>query len=285
MTHDQDSSFPSRLVRWALRVVVAAQCIGVAWKLHVTDTAIFSVLWGQADIGGFGWTESSALLVEDVACWALVIAAAFTLLRPCLFVLAPVALWQLAMPLADWWTGGIAWTQLSEPLQLLVAVTEHAVRVAAPLTLAIWDPWRARNPSPLRMAAGHWLLRLAAAATFICHGYKAILHQPLFIDYLIAAGSRLLGMAVSEDMARGMLTVIGWTDVALGLMLISRRWRLIAAYMAFWGFVTAGARIVYAGWPASYEALLRAANGGAPLVLLFYWYQLAKRKLRTPEAE
>src|SRR5690606_19275859 len=43
--------------------------------------------------------------------------------------------------------------------------------------------------------------------------------------------------------------------------------RGLLVHMAFWGILTAGARIVHSGEHGIHDALIRAANGGVALVL------------------
>lgn len=252
-------------VVWCLRITVAVQCLGVSRWTAYSGTPIFSFLWGDPEAGGLGWSEESALLVDQVAVWALILAAFFTTLRPCWPVLLPVSLWQLSLALATWYVGGTFMAHWSPPAQ--------AVRIAAPLALAQLDPWPKRGPvSPGRVSAVMWMLRLAAAATFIGHGWKAWNWHPEFINYIIAAGNNLLGIDIAEDAAKAALQVIAIVDAVVALLLVSTRLRIVAGYMAFWGFVTAASRIVHGGFDVYHETIMRAANGGVPLALLLYWW-------------
>lgn len=161
-----------------------------------------------------------------------------------------VCLWMLAQSLAalhqeevrPWW----------EP-------AEHAVRFVAPLGLAFMG----EAGYPRR--AGPVLLRLAAAATFIGHGVAAWCHEAAFLDYLYRFFA-LLGSGLGEGEARALLTAIGVLDVAVGVAVLVRPWSPALAWMALWGVVTACARLLFPaseGWP---ETLVRAPNGGVPLV-------------------
>ena len=129
-----------------------------------------------------------------------------------------------------------------------------------------------------------WLVRLAAALTFFGHGLYALGFFPTpgpFVDMTI----RSLG--VTESFARQYLFWAGVLDmiVAVGILL-PQRWggwarRIVlvsAAYMVFWGFVTALARPWSAGFPngawafaLKYETqafVVRAAHFMLPLYAL-----------------
>jgi hypothetical protein len=250
--------------RWCLRATVALQCLGAAKFALGAGGQVFELLWDAPDVGGFGLSEATSLAVAHTAGWLLIVAAGLTLLRPCWPVLLPVALWQLLLAGAHTWLGGGFWAEVSLPA--------HATRILAPLALAIVDPWPARAPlSPARWEAGVWLLRGAAALTFVAHGLEAWNLNPVFLDYLIIAAERLLDFDLSQDAAETILRAIAAVDIAAALLLVARRWRAVAYYMAAWGAITALSRIVHGGLAAYPQTLIRAANAGVPLAVGLYW--------------
>jgi len=253
--------FDAPEVRWALRLVVAVQCWGVALRrFHVgLESTIGDVLFHDLE-----WSEAAMLLTEDAAAWCMLAAGVLTLLRPCWPVLGPVSLWMLLLSLAQVWRDDGFVPQL-EPL-------EQAARVCAPLALLLiefWPPKRTLTPGRTQIAVQ--LLRIGTALTFFGHGLVALWHNPQFIDLIITSGQKLLGKSIPESACKEALTVIGYIDIALAVALCCTRSRAVAGYMAFWGVVTAASRIVHQGESGIHEALVRAANGGAPLVLLLYW--------------
>jgi hypothetical protein len=141
----------------------------------------------------------------------------------------------------------------------------HATRYMAPLALI------ALSVPPPRERMAEWVLRAAASATFLCHGIEALLAHSQFIDYIITGGQRL-GIEFAESSARAMLFVIGVVDVAVAAaILLPKRLRAVAAWMAAWGLTTAVMRTVYLGWGAWPETLIRVTNGAVPLTLLLLW--------------
>jgi hypothetical protein len=115
------------------------------------------------------------------------------------------------------------------------------------------------------------ILRVCASLTFIGHGIEALSLKPIFVAYLQTAVDRV-GLTLPYDVAVVILRVIGTVDILVGTALSLRGPRpWVAGYMTAWGIVTALARVVYAGPAGLVDCLVRAANGGAPLVLWLGW--------------
>jgi uncharacterized membrane protein YphA (DoxX/SURF4 family) len=253
------------LVRIVLRVTVAMQCLGLARMTWLYGTPIFSLLWGEPDLGGWGWSEAAALQVENIAAWCLCGAALIVLVRPNWLVLLLVSIWFTLVAAAGTWVGGEMLSELSLP--------EQATRILAPMCLAMIDPWRVLPKVEPKRWRTSWvtLARIAVAVTFAAHGWKALCLSPTFVDYILAASQDLAGYAMSQTTAEEILWAIGVIDMIVAVLILGFRSPWIAGYMACWGFVTAASRIVYAGWAADYEFLIRAANFGLPLALAVYW--------------
>lgn len=125
------------------------------------------------------------------------------------------------------------------------------------------------------------ILRVAASLTFIGHGLEAIGLRPIFVAYLQHT-SELVGQHLSYGGAAIMLRVIGTLDILVALALLrrgARSWP--AGYMSVWGTITALARIVYAGPAGIVDALVRAANPGAPLALWLAWRPDARPRAKS----
>jgi len=260
-------------VRLFLRLVVAVECWGVAAKHLQTGapTHLGTLLAGEAN-----WSTSSAAMFDQYSAYALIVAGLLTLLRPCWPVLLPVTVWLAAIPAAAWHMGQ-GYLPAMEPL-------EHGARYLAPLALLLIEFWPPDAfPSIRRTTLAMWLLRLGAAATFTGHGIVALAHNPQFFDLIHSATNRFLGWEFSSETTPLVLSAIGIVDVAVAINLLAGKQPPVALYAAFWGFVTAASRVIHFGWEDGYyEMLLRAANGGAPLVLFLYWALClpAMRRLR-----
>jgi hypothetical protein len=235
---------------WTLRVAVALTCVAVATRLLMYGGPVLSWLWMEK-----GWTEQAALRLEHGAAFGLLACIPLIFWRkawPCLVL---VAGWLMVAMIAETAIG--TWRNELTPGAL-------ASRWLAPVALIALTLER-RRPA-------EWLLRAGAAATFLCHGLEAIYHNPLFIDYIISGGQTLLGARLGEHDTKNLLVFIGAVDVMVAVAIIAPvRWRAVALWMAFWGFLMAAARILYMGWANWPEALIRVTNGAVPLTLLLLW--------------
>ncbi len=224
------------------------------------EDAVSSFLFSENHLD---WSEALADGIS-VGGAVLLCVASFALLWPrTRLPLAFVTLWTTFLMLCDW---------VLEPRWPGLVPAEATVRWLAPFGLFLWlrpTRWtRAARTMP-RLAEG--LLRVAAAATFVGHGLKALWLKGEFLDFLFVASHRLLGTDLSQATAERLLHAIGIVDLAVASLILVRRWPAVAAWMTLWGTVTALARIVSGGLPNWSEAALRAPNAGIPLVLLLAW--------------
>jgi len=262
------------LLKATLRVIVAVQCFGAAaMSLSMgADSTISEFL--ASDLN---WPAEKCQQVDDYAAYGLISCGVLTLLRPCWPVLLPVAGWFLGASIVPL-VGNSSPTAILEPI-------EHAARYCAPLALLLLDFWPPKLKSYLgRTVACMWLLRLAAAATFAGHGIVALMHGMdggHFVELLTVTSDKVFGWEMSADETRWTLVAIGAIDIGLALNVLVSRSKPIVVYMAIWGFATAASRLVVMGPQAYPEFLIRAANGGIPLVLLLYWCL----SLQQPRAE
>ena len=278
-----------RAVIWTLRISIAIQCLGLAREALLFQSPVFEFLWNSPDVGGLGWNEARVVWIHQIAGWCLVVSAGLTLVRPCWPVLMPVVLWQLLHVIAKTRMGGDPFYEIN--------LLAQSTRILAPLGLMLLDPWpldswqrrtrpmkpdlSAKHLSAERVTAAFVLLRIAVAITFAAHGFEAWQRHPKFVDFNIVVAHDLLGWSVTQDTAEAILAAIGTIDlVAAVLLLLGRRWRAVVFYMAFWGLVTALARVVYAGaaeFSVTYhQTFVRACHAGVPLAIGLYWTLLSK---------
>ncbi|MDG2012325.1 MAG: DoxX-like family protein, partial [Pirellulaceae bacterium] len=182
-------------------------------------------------------------------------------------VLVFVSLWCLLLAVAEMLRGGL-FTEW--------AVAEQAVRFATPAALGLLLISQAREVSQRAIQGATWLLLLAVAATFLVHGFKAVLCYGPFVDLLLLSEQQWLQRGIEQNTAETLLVFFGWLDIGLAVAILLTRWRAVACYMAFWGFLTATSRVTAFGVDAWPEVLLRAANGGAPLALVVCFCLLRK---------
>ncbi len=105
----------------------------------------------------------------------------------------------------------------------------------------------------------HYTLRVAAAMCYIGHGAFGIITKPIWCNYFALFG-------VDRTTAFHLMPALGSVDILMGIILLLRPIRGIAAWLIFWGFITALCRPL-SGEPFA-EFIERAGNFGAPLCLL-----------------
>ncbi len=118
-------------------------------------------------------------------------------------------------------------------------------------------------------------MKIAIALTFACHGLYAIGYYPRPANYMEMT-IRILG--ISQDNSIHFLNLMGLLDmvVAVGIFLPNKISRVVLAYAAFWGLVTALARVFgnfYWQFPMQslhqwvFETVYRLPHGLIPLAL------------------
>lgn len=102
-------------------------------------------------------------------------------------------------------------------------------------------------------------LRLAAAMCFFGHGIFGFITKPIWCNYFGVFG-------IGHPMAYQLMPVVGTIDILMGLSLLVYPTRAVLGWLVGWGAFTALLRPL-SGEPVA-EAIERAGNYGAPLVLL-----------------
>lgn len=307
---------PVRTVQWVLRCVLLLQAFGLGTRY------LFTQYESESDI--YEWLyfdyqfpedateadelerEQLALKIDDIGNWLYLGAACVLFLVPLLTALVnasrrepmrgiPPLVWQgpLLLYLVVWLTmiNTAHMVRDGDPFAKW-AFGEQAVRIFVPLALFMLLPCPGRQTLPAgRTIDALALLRFAAAVTFIVHGLKALyLHGP-FVDLILHSGDNLLGENFSARQQDTIwpLRIIGAVDIAVAILLVTTRLRIVALYMTFWGLVTAASRMTATGFGpyaehftiGKYgEFLIRAANGGVPLAVFLFW-QLSRKSTRT----
>lgn len=286
------------LPHWILRGAIVLSCLGyVVWMVQVDETPLLGWLWSHADVGGLGLGEPLAMGIQRVIGVVVGVAALLLVWRPWKVFLGVIlgfhVVWATAMSqkLEGYPLDLVAWDDtpfalLGAWLPYLFPYATEAARIAAPLVL--WRMVVASQADPAgwgRSPSAEWLARGAIAITFSAHGVEALRHYPPFVDMLIVSFANLGFPPLSEEVATGALTVIGVVDLALAVGVVATRWMPVAAYMAFWGFTTAIARVVMRGWEfGGMEAAVRTAHFALPLVLMIWWYQTRRVPSENPPA-
>ena len=106
-----------------------------------------------------------------------------------------------------------------------------------------------------------WVLRIGVAGEFLGHGVFALQGKADWIKWI----GELTGAGV--DTATTLLTLIGWFDIVVALIVLVKPIRIFLLWAAFWGAWTALVRPLV-GLPV-WDFIERFANWGAPLALFY----------------
>jgi hypothetical protein len=119
---------------------------------------------------------------------------------------------------------------------------------------------QARIPESAQSRRLEWVLRIALFGEFAGHGVFALMAVPHFVALLTGS------TGMSAELAVPLLRVIGAVDLVIAAMALVRPTRIVLAYAAFWGLLTALSR------PLSGRSVVdfveRWPNWGVPLALL-----------------
>ena len=105
----------------------------------------------------------------------------------------------------------------------------------------------------------HYTLRIAAAMCFIGHGAFGIITKAVWCNYFALFG-------IDKVHAYQLMPILGTVDILMGLLLLFKPVRAVAAWLVIWAIITASCRPL-SGEPFA-EFIERAGNYGAPLALL-----------------
>ncbi len=271
---------PSNRILWWLRWMVAIQCAGYvaqlagpsslnAWLLNALGDSFVSGL--DALVAGFLWAAVVALpilgLIRPIGLsgrrWSL---------RCDVALLGFVAAWAFTEAFFSWWANPGDVFHATDPYG-------HAARYLAPLALLVL--WGGRPGAQVRI---EWALRLAVVATFVGHGLCSWWLKPEFIDLIIGTMDTFLGAdwkvaSTRQVFAEDALRWIAVQDFVFAvLMVLPKRLRWVALWMAIWGFITALSRLTAFGWERWHELFMRICNGGIPLILWIHWRNLSNNR-------
>ena len=106
----------------------------------------------------------------------------------------------------------------------------------------------------------HWLLSIGVFMEFVGHGACGVATKAGWLPFFHV-------FALPDSLAWKLMPVVGFVDIALGVMALLSPRRALFLYMATWGCFTALLRPAAGqGW---WEFIERAYNYGVPLALLF----------------
>lgn len=231
--------------------------------------ALMVILYKGSPLGSWilmnkGWDNSSILLLEKLLIPIIGVGLYFFIRTPNFLRASLFAGLILAYALLEWVNGG-------KPM-LFWGVLAHLSKIILPFLLyLLWS-------EKMAWLSGR-LFQVAIALIFISHGVAAVLHHPVYIDYLISFGHRISGLYISETKAEYILSFIGVVDIVGGLAVLFIKHRYLLGWLMFWGFITALWRVIDTNLWNIGSLLIRSPHYLLPLA---YFLWLNKEPVEVP---
>jgi len=277
-----ENYFSYARLAWGLRWIISFQCFGYAASLAVPSHLNSWLLPLQGDAFAGAVDTTIALILWLTGC-ALPFLGRASLPASLTQWSSPVARCDAALLcfVAGWVFANsvLSWQMNVEDEFAATDPFGHAVRFVAPVVLLAFGTG---TGSYLKL---EWLLRIAIASTFIGHGLAAYWLKPGFVDLIVGTIDTFLGSdwRLAEEREKFALILLPWIgriDFLLAALILIpfKRLRTVALWMAIWGFVTAVSRVTAFGWERWPDLMIRAANGGIPLLL---WIEMKHTLARS----
>lgn len=243
---------------WLLRLAILGYAVGIVSavqrKLGSGLGTYFFLEWG--------FTHPQVAPVERLVAWLLMALAVATLIRPHWSLALPITSLVFLEAAAQYFNAGFPFSQWT--------LLAHALRYGAPAALAVLYLGLLSRGLGLEkhLAMMGWLLRAALATVFTVHGVEALMRHPRFIDYIIGTTYNFTGHFLAEAAAIQIMRVIGVVDILVAVLVLVRPRPAVLYWMAFWGLITALARVTTLGLGHHHEVFVRSAHFLAPLAVL-----------------
>ena len=242
-----------------LLLVLFVQIIGYTMYINANGSAIGKTLWLNAKLH-----DQLAYGIDFYLCVFSIPLLIFGFLKKSAWPFYFCFFWLGVMSFLTWYQGG----SFSAPYSLFA----HNNRYMLPACLAFWI--HSKSPANVTFSGISHILTLSIAMVFITHGIEALNKNPIFIDYTLRFFRNYTPFWLEEKHARLFLVAVGIQDILLALAVLWKPHKWVFVYMAFWGFWTAILRIFYSPDYGLASTVMRAANGGVPLVLFLQFLKI-----------
>lgn len=152
-------------------------------------------------------------------------------------------------------------------------IISNGLKIFLPLALSLYQ----FNGHAWSLRLSKWLIAMA----FVGHGLRALFDYPIYIDYLHQF-FRTIHVSLYPSTILMVLHAIGTIDLALShhaCFYNAMRIKWVFLYMALWGLITAFARVLFSGWGAWHEVMIRAPHYLVPFVLYLMIVRVQKNRL------
>jgi hypothetical protein len=233
-----------RLLKFALLL----QCIGVFFHL-LGGSAIETMLFMEV-----GMKQGNAKSVEKIIAWVFLLLGFWAFLKSNKPLLVIISIMTLLLAFIIKRQGGSPFTEWSIPA--------HMVRILLPIGILFF------NSEKKKLTLSYYILLSGLVITFLTHGLEALSLHPRFLDYLILSLEHTVDWKIKQIHAENMLRIIGTMDIIVAILAVFFPKKPVFVWLAFWGLLTAFARVTELGIGMYPEVLIRASHFFVPLVLL-----------------
>lgn len=255
--------------------VLTQKILGLAIVLHALGLFLIFFRKHHTHFGNYLFSvleidPTRAFAIEKITISVFIILCVINLIYTRAVLLIPIFAYIFFEAWAGYVQGGYHFSEWT--------LGAHALRYLAPVALLFLV---IPGNYPLRFdreKIASWVLRIALAVVFITHGAECIQQNPRFIDLLIGSIHNFFGIYITEATALQIMTVIGWTDVAVALLVLVKPHRKLLAWLCFWATITAFSRMTSLGIGAYTEVLLRASHILAPVAVWLLLYKTESQK-------
>ncbi len=284
----KDANLLRRYALTCLRWATAGVFLGRAWKHLYRDGPYRTLLWDEDWMSpvvaafGYDWTEwvTSTAVDNGITLFANVIGVFFAFgAMATLLIKSPKSPLRYLVQFAGAWLVVLALLATKERFYHVGQFFEYALQMGSPFFFLLFLKNRAFTRRQ------KWVLRIAIALTFTCHGLYAAGYYPRPGNFLFMVMS---GLGLSDSAAVLFLNWAGILDfIAAFCLLIPVQLLNFAGliYTIIWGFLTTIARVwsylfvtsigtILVQWLP--ESVLRLPHFLIPLALWFIWVSRKK---------
>jgi hypothetical protein len=245
-------------LHWIFRIAVAMEFVG-----HGAFGIIGKEAW-LPYFTVFGFSESAAWQLMPVVGAVDISLGILTLFRPMPAVLAHMTFWGLMTASLRPATGEGVWELLERGGNYAVPLAFLLLSGGGGRSVRAWFS-QVKSYSLDRITVGRiaWALRAGTAALLIGHGgFGAFMHKEEWVGYFAEVG--IGARAVADGHLIG---VVGWFEIALGLVVLFKPARNILLFVFTWKVGTEFLR--YTSGEPMWEFIERGGSYAAPLALLY----------------
>jgi hypothetical protein len=235
-------------ILWLLKFTLLLQCAGVFFNL-MGGSAIETMLFMEA-----GMKQADAKSVEKFIAWVFLLSGIWMFIKPNKPLLLIISILTLLLAFIIKRQAGSPFTEWSIPA--------HMIRILLPFGLLFFIRENKKLTLP------YYILLVGLVITFFTHGLEALSLHPRFLDYLILSFENTFELRMKQVHAENMLRIIGSLDILAAILAIVFPKKPVFIWLAFWGLITAFARITELGIGMYPEVLIRAGHFLVPICLI-----------------